>query len=71
MNLETLYCPNRNCKYYGKPWHKSLLVKNGTTRGQPQARCNACRQSIALSYATAYFDLKDDPMLFEITFRQK
>jgi transposase-like protein len=48
---------------------ESRLVKNGTTRGQPQALCRACGSSIALTYGTPYVDLEHDPALFELAIR--
>jgi IS1 family transposase len=69
MDWETLYCPNRACRYYGKPFGQGLLVKNGATRGQKQALCRACGRSIALNYGTAYFELDSDPAIFEMTTR--
>src|SRR6185503_9199943 len=65
MDWATLYCPNRACSYYGRRFWRSLLVKNGSTRGQKQARCQACGRSVALTYGTAYFDLDADPALFD------
>jgi IS1 family transposase len=46
-----------------------LLVKNGSTRGQKQARCQACGRSVALTYGTAYFDLDAEPALFDTVTR--
>ena len=69
MNWETLDCPHRNCRYYGKPFTAGLLVKNGSSYGEPQARCNACRGSVALSYGTAYYGLQADRALFEMAVR--
>jgi IS1 family transposase len=69
MDWETLYCPNRACIYYGRRFWRSLLVKNGSTRGQKQARCQACGRSVALTYATAYFDLDAEPALFDTVIR--
>jgi IS1 family transposase/transposase-like protein len=69
VDWETLYCPNRFCRYYGRPFHASLLVKNGSTRGQKQARCRGCGRTVALTYGTAYFDLDADPADFEIAIR--
>src|SRR5439155_9759158 len=68
MAWETLYCPNRACRCYGKPFPHSLLVKNGATRGQKQALCRACGRSIALNYGTASFELDSDPAIFETRF---
>jgi transposase-like protein/IS1 family transposase len=69
LNWETLYCPHRDCRYYGKPFTAGLLVKNGSSYGEPQARCNACRGSVALSYGTAYYGLQADRALFEMAVR--
>jgi hypothetical protein len=57
MDWETLYCPHRHCRGYGKPFAQGYLVKNGTSRGQPRAWCQACEASIVLSYGTAYYGL--------------
>lgn len=65
MDWESLYCPNRNGKYYGKPWKSGLLVKYGSSRGQPRALCKACKGSVVLSYGTAYYKLDADPAIFE------
>jgi len=69
VDWETLYCPNRYCRCYGKPFRHGLLVKNGATRGQKQALCRACGRSIALNYGTAYFELDSDPAIFETAVR--
>src|SRR6185295_7301781 len=69
MDWETLYCPNRACSHYGRRFWRSLLVKNGSTRGQKQARCQACGRSVALTYGTAYFDLDAEPALFDTVTR--
>jgi len=69
MHWETLYCPNPVCPFYGVRFRESRLVKNGTTRGQRQALCRACRSSVALTYGTPYFDLEHDPALFELAIR--
>ena len=63
MDWETLYCPNRFCRYYGRSFHASRLVKNGSTRGQKQARCRSCGRTVALTYGTAYFDLDAEQFL--------
>jgi hypothetical protein len=34
MKWETLYCPNRSCHHYGRPFGQGLLVKNGTSHGK-------------------------------------
>ena len=69
MNWETLYCPHRDWRCYGKPFTAGLLVKNGSSRGEPQARCNACGGSVTLSYGTAYYGLETDRALFEMAVR--
>ncbi len=69
MDWETLYCPNRACSHYGRRFWRSLLVKNGSTRGQKQARCQACGRSVALTYGTAYFDLDAAPAVFDTVTR--
>jgi len=69
MDWETLYCPNQACSHYGRRFWRSLLVKNGSTRGQKQARCQACGRSVALTYGTAYFDLDAEPALFDTVTR--
>src|SRR5438874_1226660 len=65
LNWETLYCPHQDCPCYGKPFTAGLLVKNGSSCGEPQAQCNACGGSVALSYGTAYYRLKANRALFE------
>jgi hypothetical protein len=35
MNWETLYCPNRHCRYYGVPFPQAMPVKNGSSHGHP------------------------------------
>jgi IS1 family transposase/transposase-like protein len=69
MEWETLYCPNRHCRYYGEPFRRSLLVKNGSSHGQKQALCRACGQSVSIRYGTAYWDLNADPAIFETAVR--
>ena len=69
MEWETLYCPNRYCRYYGVPFHRGLLVKNGSSHGQRQALCRACGQSVSIRYGTAYSDLNADPAIFETAVR--
>lgn len=69
MEWEGLYCPNRACPDYGVPFRQGHLVKNGTTRGQPQALCRRCGRSVALSYGTAYFGLDAAPAQFETAVR--
>ena len=69
MDWESLYCPDRDCRYYGIPFHQGLLVKNGTSHGQPQALCKACGGSDSLRYGTAYLGLDAAPLIFETAVR--
>ena len=69
MDWETLYCPNKQCRYYGIPFGQSKMVKNGTSYGQPQALCKGCGSSVALSYGTAYYGLESEPAIFETAVR--
>lgn len=69
MDWETLYCPNRHCRYYGKAQNEGRLVKNGTSHGQKQALCKACGSSVSLRYGTAYYDLNAEPLIFETAIR--
>jgi transposase-like protein/IS1 family transposase len=69
MDWETLYCPNRCCRFYGDPLPQSRLVKNGSSHGQPQALCRACGQSVTVRDGTAYWDLNAEPAIFEMAIR--
>lgn len=69
MDWESLYCPNLNCFYYGTPFYRSSLVKNGSSHGQKQALCRECGTSVSLRYGTAYSDLHADPAIFETAVR--
>src|SRR5437867_5232893 len=69
MDWASLDCPNRACSHYGRRCWRSLLVKHGSTRGQKQARCQACGRRVALTYGTAYFDLDAAPALFDTVTR--
>lgn len=69
MEWETLYCPNKRCRYYGLPFRQGKMVKNGSSYGQPQALCKGCGSSVALSYATAYYGLESDRTIFETAVR--
>lgn len=69
MDWESLYCPNRCCRYYGIPFRQGLLVKNGASRGQPQALCRACGTSVSVRYGTAYCELDAEPVIFETAVR--
>ena len=66
MDRESLYCPNRGCRYYGRPFLQGHLVKNGRSHGQKQARCKACETPVSIRYGTAYLDLHADPAIFEM-----
>jgi len=65
MDWESLYCPNRRCRYYGIPFYQGQMVKNGSSRGQKQALCKACGTYVSMKYGTAYLDLHADPVIFE------
>jgi IS1 family transposase len=69
MDWESLYCPNRNCCCYGKPFKTGCLVWDGSSRGRPRARCQACGGHVTLSYGTAYYGLDAEPALFELAVR--
>jgi IS1 family transposase len=51
------------------PFYQGVLVKNGSSRGQPQALCKACRSSVSIRYGTAYYELDADPLIFETAVR--
>ena len=65
MDGESLYCPNRRCRYYGRPFFQGQLGKNGSSHGQKQARCGACETCVSIRYGTAYLDLHAAPAIFE------
>ena len=65
MDWESLYCPNRRCRYYGRPFLQEQLVKHGSSHGQKQALCRACETSVSIRYGTTYLDLHADPPIFE------
>jgi hypothetical protein len=69
MDWETLYCPNKHCRYYGLPFRQGQLVKNGHSHGQTQALCKSGGGRVALSYATAYYGLESEPAIFEAAIR--
>jgi IS1 family transposase len=69
MDWETLYCPNHHCRWYGQPFRRGYLVKNGSSRGRPRAWCKACGGSVVLRYGTAYYGLDADPAIFETAVR--
>lgn len=69
MNWETLYCPNRRCDYYGVPFYKGQMVRNGSSHGQKQGLCKACGSSVSLRYGTAYLGLEAEQAIFETAVR--
>ena len=69
LDWNTLYCPNKCCRYYGIPFQLGKLVKNGSTHGQRQALCRSCGGGVALSYATAYYGLESGQAIFETAVR--
>ena len=69
MEWESLYCPNRNCCCYGKPFKTGCLIKDGSSRGHPRARCQACGRPVVLSYGTAHCGLDAEPAVFELAVR--
>lgn len=69
MDYESLYCPNRRCRYYGVPFKQGVMVKNGSSHGQKQVLCKACGSSVSLRYATAYMGLEADSAVFETAVR--
>lgn len=69
MEWGSLYCPNRQCRYYGIPFAQGRLVRNGTSKGHKQTLGQACGSSVALRYGTAYFGLEAEPMVFETAVR--
>jgi IS1 family transposase len=69
MDWETLYCPNRCCRFYGDPLPQSRLVNNGSSHGQPQALCRACGQSVTVRDGTAYWDVNAEPAIFALAIR--
>ena len=69
MDWESLYCPNRYCRYYGISFHQGRMVKNGTGHGYQQALCKGCGSSVSMRYGTAYLGLEADPAIFETAVR--
>ena len=69
MDWETLYCPDKQCQKYGIPFAPGFMVKHGSSHGQKQAKCKACRSSVALRYGTAYLGCDSDPAIFETAVR--
>ena len=69
MDWESLDCPNRRCRYYGRPFWQGHLVKNGRSHGQKQALCRACAMPVSIRYGTAYWDLHADSAIVEMAVR--
>ena len=69
MDYESLYCPNRRCRYYGIPFNQGIMVKNGSSHSQKQVLCKACGSNVCLRYGTAYLGLKADSAIFETVVR--
>jgi transposase-like protein len=69
MDWESLYCPNQQCRYYGRSFLQGQLVKNGRSHGQQQALCEACETHVSIRYGTASMDLHADPAIFEMAVR--
>lgn len=69
MDWKTLYCPNRQCECYGKSFKIGRLARNGSSRGEPQARCQACGRTVTLRYGTAYYELEAEAVTFETALR--
>jgi IS1 family transposase len=69
MDWATLYCPNRQCDYYGIAFYEGMLIKNGSSHGQKQALCNACGRNVSLRYGTAYLGIEADDFIFETAVR--
>ena len=69
MDWESLYCPNRRCRSYGRPFLQGLLVQQGRSHGQKQARCQACETPVSISSGTASLELPAAPARFEMAGR--
>ena len=69
MNWDDLYCTNPDCYYYGVPFHHGDMIKNGSSNGQKQGRCQHCGKSVSLKSGTAYYGLEADASVFEIAIR--
>ena len=69
VDWETLYCPTGRCEHYRKPFKTGRLARNGSSRGEPQARCRACGSTVTLRYGTAYYRLEAEPVQFETASR--
>jgi hypothetical protein len=69
MDGESLDCPNRQCREYGRPFLQGQLVKHGRSHGQKHARCGACETPVSIRYGTASVELHADPAMFEMAVR--
>jgi hypothetical protein len=69
MDWESLSCPHRRCRYYGRPFLQGPLVKQGRSHGQQQALGRACETSVSLRDGTADLDLHADPPIVETAVR--
>ena len=65
MDWETLYCPNCSGRHGGKPFEIGRWVRNGSSRGEPQARGQAGGSGVTLSHGTADYGVGTDPVQFE------
>jgi transposase-like protein len=69
MDWETLYCPNRSCRFYDLPCDRAPCSRTALATAKKQALCRACGRSVYLRYGTAYFELDTDPANFETAIR--
>lgn len=69
MDWESLYCPNKCCRYCGRPFYQGYMVRNGSSHGQNQALCEACGTHVSIRHGTAYLNLHADPAIFEMAVR--
>ena len=66
---ETWYGPNPVWPFDGVGFSESRVVTHGTTRGQRQAWCRACRSGVALTDGTPSVDVEPDPARFALALR--
>ena len=69
MNWETLSCPTRSCRAYGRPFGQGRRVKKGTRHGKNQGGCRWCGRSVSWTDGTADGDREAEPAIFERTGR--
>jgi hypothetical protein len=69
VHWETLDCPHRHGRGYGKPCTAGFLVKNGRRRGAPPTRCHAWGGRVTVSSGTAYDGVETDPARCEMAGR--